>query len=69
MFLIKLPAYKDILQIENELMLVFDSKIQEAIFLSEDYLDFTKEKTSFTYTDGNDLYKKSGAVVSRKIAN
>jgi hypothetical protein len=47
----------------------FDSKIKDAILLSKDYLDLTKENSSFTYTDGNHLYKKSGAVVSEKIAN
>lgn len=68
-FLVRLPVSKEMLEIENELMPMFDSKLKEAILLSEDYLDFTKEKTSFTYTDGNHLHKKSGAVVSQKIAN
>lgn len=67
-FLVRIPVSEKMLEIENELMPAFDSKIKDAILLSEDYLDLTKEKTSFTYNDGNHLYKKSGAVVSTKIA-
>lgn len=68
-FLVRMPVSEEMIGIENELMLDFNSKINEAILLSNDYLDLTKENSSFTYTDGNHLYKKSGAIVSEKIAN
>ncbi|CAA6829944.1 MAG: Unknown protein [uncultured Aureispira sp.] len=68
-FLVRIPVSEKMMEIENELMSDFDFKIKEAILLSKDYLDLTKENSSFTYTDGNHLYKKSGAVVSEKIAN
>jgi hypothetical protein len=68
-FLVRIPVSEEMMTIENELMPNFDSKIRAAILLSKDYLDLTKENSSFTYTDGNHLYKKSGAVVSEKIAN
>lgn len=67
-FLVRIPVSEEMMEMENELMLDFDSKIKEAILLSKKYLDLTKENSSFTYTDGNHLYKKSGAVVSTKIA-
>jgi hypothetical protein len=67
-FLVRIPVSEGMMEIENELMLDFDSKIKEAILLSKKYLDLTKENSSFTYTDGNHLYKKSGAVVSVEIA-
>jgi len=68
-FLVRMPVSEGMMEIENELMLDFDSKIKEAIFLSKKYLDLTKENSNFTYTDGNHLYKKSGAIVSEKIAH
>lgn len=68
-FLVRIPVSEEMMSIENELMSDFDFKIKEAILLSKDYLDLTKENSSFTYTDGNHLYKKSGAIVSEKIAN
>jgi len=68
-FLVRIPVSEEMMRIENELMLDFNFKIKEAILLSKDYLDLTKENSSFTYTDGNHLYKKSGAIVSEKIAN
>jgi hypothetical protein len=68
-FLVRIPVSEEMMRIENKLMSDFDSKIKEAILLSKDYLDLTKENSSFTYTDGNHLYKRSGAVVSKKVAN
>ncbi|MBL4650135.1 MAG: hypothetical protein JKY03_10415 [Aureispira sp.] len=68
-FLVRIPVSEKMMEIENELILDLDSKIKEAILLSKKYLDLTKENSSFTYTDGNHLYKESGAVVSKKIAN
>jgi hypothetical protein len=68
-YLVRIPVLEEIMRIENKLMSDFDSKIKEAILLSKDYLDLTKENSSFTYTNGNHLYKRSGAVVSKKVAN
>lgn len=68
-FLVRIPVSEAMMEIENKLMPNFDSKIKEAILLSKNYLDLTKENSNFTYTDGNHLYKKSGEVVSKKIAN
>lgn len=67
-FIIRLPISEQMMDIENKLMPDFDTKIKEAIVLSKGYLDMTKENNSFTYTDGNHLYKKSGKIVSKKIA-
>jgi hypothetical protein len=68
-YLVRLPIHKSIMEIEQTLMPDFDVKIQEAIGLSDGYLDMTSQNDLFEYTDGNHLYKTSGEKVSTIIAN
>lgn len=68
-YLVRLPIHKSMMVIENELMPEFDSVINNAIELSDGYLDLTIKNDAFTYTDGNHLYKASGKEVSELIAN
>ncbi len=68
-YLVRLPIHERMMQVENELTNDFDLKIAEAIKLSNGYLDLTDLNSSFSYTDGNHLYKTSGEKVSRIIAN
>lgn len=68
-YLVRLPIHKSMMAIENELMPQFDSVINNAIELSDGYLDLTIKNDAFTYTDGNHLYKESGKEVSELIAN
>lgn len=68
-YLVRLPIHEKMMEIEKELMPDFDSKIKEAIDLSDGYLDMTPENSLFNYTDGNHLYKDSGKKVSKIIAN
>lgn len=68
-YLVRLPIHEKMMEIEKELMPDFDSKIKEAIDLSDGYLDMTPQNSLFNYTDGNHLYKDSGRKVSKIIAN
>lgn len=68
-FLVRLPIHESIMEIEEQLMPDFDSKIKDAIDLSNGYLDMTVQNELFEYTDGNHLYKNSGEEVSKKVAN
>jgi hypothetical protein len=68
-YLIRLPIHKNIMEIEEELMSDFDHKIEEAVNLSDGYLDLTPQNELFDYTDGNHLYKNSGKNVSLIVAN
>ena len=67
-YLVRLPMHQNILTIENNLMSDFDLKIKSIINQSSGYYDFTKQSQSFTYTDGNHLYKDSGYKISTIIA-
>ena len=68
-YLVRLPIHESIMKIEEQLMPDFDTKIKEAIYLSNGYLDMTVQNELFEYTDGNHLYKTSGEEVSIKVAN
>lgn len=68
-YLVRLPIYRRMMEIENEIMPNFDNVIKSAIELSDDYLDLTVKNDDYIYTDGNHLYKSSGKDVSELIAN
>ena len=68
-YLIRLPIHKGMMELEEQLMPNFDSNIKEAIDISNGYFDMTIQNDSFEYTDGNHLYKTSGAKVSAEVAN
>lgn len=67
-FLVRLPIHPDMMTIENKLMPDFNQKIQSLKSKNNGYLDLTPYNSDFKYTDGNHLYKKSGKVVSKKVA-
>ena len=67
-YLMRLPIHENMMEIEKELMRDFDLKINEAIKLSDGYLDMTPQNSLYDYTDGNHLYKNSGKKVSQIIA-
>lgn len=68
-YLVRLPIHPQMMEIENQLMPDFDQKIQEITHFSNGYLDLTPMNDLFLYTDGNHLYKDSGAKVSKLIAD
>jgi len=68
-YLARLPMHPKMLEIENSLMPDFNEKINQlATSRKIPYLDMTVHNEHYKYIDGNHLYKTSGAVVSRKIA-
>jgi len=68
-YLVRLPVSYPFLEMENKLIPDFDNRMNK---LSREYdlkyLNFNNSTNLYEYTDGNHLYKTSGAVVSRKIA-
>lgn len=68
-YLVRLPIHSALMEVENELMPNFNTKIQEAVDISSGYLDLTYRNENFRYTDGNHLFKDSGKIVSGIIAN
>lgn len=67
-YIVRLPLDSGMMKIENQLMSNFDEVINEVIMLSDGYLDFTPHNNNYQYTDANHLYKDSGKIVSREIA-
>lgn len=68
-FLVRLPIHEKMMDIENQLMPDFEQKIEGVIHIADGYYDFTTANNSYTYVDGNHLYKVSGRQVSMEIAN
>ena len=68
MYLVRLPIHPDMMAIDNQLMPDFNNKMQNIVPLTEGYYDMTKLNNEFSYTDGNHLYKESGVIVTRMIA-
>ena len=52
---------------EHQLAPNFDSLIQPFVAKANGYLDLAKQSESYVYTDGNHLYKESGAKLSEKV--
>lgn len=68
-YLVRLPVYTDIVEIENELVPDFDLKIDElAQKQSVPYLNLINSGTKFTFTDGLHLYKDSAKKLSLEVA-
>jgi len=68
-YLVRLPIHEKMMALDTILMPHFNENIQEAILLSNGYLDLTPKNTDFNYTDGNHLHKTSGKIVSKIVAN
>lgn len=68
--LVRLPVSKPIYEAEEKYMPAFDA---EMINISKKYeckyLNYVKTGPEFFYTDGNHMYKTSGAVFSERLAN
>ena len=67
-YLVRLPVPSAMAALESEMMPDFDEKIQEVTTLTAGYLDLTTVGETFTYTDGNHLYKGSARQASEQIA-
>ena len=67
-YLIRMPVHRNMLEMEKELIPNFEEVIEDAINLSDGFLDLTPSLEKHTYTDGNHLFKSSGEEVSARIA-
>lgn len=69
-FLVRLPVTEGIFEVDDAAMPDFDSKMEDiSKKYNVPYLNYRTRPHEFEYTDGNHLYKTSGAVVSEEIAN
>jgi hypothetical protein len=69
-FLVRLPVTEKIFRVEDQFMPDFDKKMgQLSEMYNIPYMNYRKLPHVYDYTDGNHLYKTSGAVVSAEIAN
>lgn len=68
-YLVRLPVSEPFLEMENAVTKSFDLKMENLSVLNNiTFLNLTTQASEYEYTDGNHLYKTSGAKVSRKIA-
>jgi len=68
-FLIRLPVDPKMVELENNFMPDFDAKVEKlADEKGTEYFNFINEGAKYSYTDGNHLYRDSGAKLSKEIA-
>ena len=68
-YLVRLPIHPLMMKLDNDLVPDFDEKIRTISSLtSSPYLNLTILNPNLVYTDGNHLYKESGSLVSKLIA-
>lgn len=69
-YLVRLPIHTIISSIEEEHFSSFDKSIRTlSKKLNVPYYRFSTNDSLYTYTDGNHLYKESGALVSKMLAD
>jgi hypothetical protein len=69
-YIVRLPVHPLMMDLDNELIPDFSNMIHEISTLKGiPFLDLTTQNSNYLYTDGNHLYKESGQVVTREIAN
>ncbi|MBK8611319.1 MAG: hypothetical protein IPL84_15615 [Chitinophagaceae bacterium] len=68
-YLVRLPAHRKIMEMEDRLLPGFEQKIEEvAAGFKVDYLSFAAKNADYDYVDGNHLYKASGKILSHQLA-
>lgn len=68
-YLVRLPVSKAFFEMENIVMPEFDDiMVKIGDKQNVPYLDLTDLNPDLEYTDGNHLYKTSGALVSRELS-
>lgn len=68
-YLVRLPVHARILALENKLMPTFDNEILAiATQRNMPYFNYSDSAAVYQYTDGNHIYKTSGAKITRDIA-
>jgi len=67
-YLVRLPVHPEMQKIEDKLMPEFDSLMNVLTEHSDAYFNYQFLNDSVVYTDGNHIYKTSGAALSRRLA-
>lgn len=69
-YIVRLPIHPQMMQLDDSLIPEFDEIMTK---ISSDknvpYLNLTNKNETFRYTDGNHLYKDSGAIVTKLISD
>ena len=69
-FIVRLPAIREVIAQENRLMPSFDRWVKESSEKYDaPYLDFSGRGEEYAFTDGSHLYKDSGRVFTQDIAS
>lgn len=69
-FIVRIPASKSIIEIENEKYPDFSGLMAEIARQNHiKFFDFSASYDKYLYTDGNHMYKESGKVFSSQIAD
>lgn len=68
-YLVRLPVHPGMMAIDRRQMPDFNERMEAlSDSLGAPYLDLTPSNADYRYTDGNHLWKESGAEVSRRLA-
>lgn len=69
-YIVRIPASKQIMNIENENFPQFNEIMQNIADKNNlKYFDFSSQYPKFDYTDGNHMYKESGKIFTSQIAD
>lgn len=68
-YLVRLPIHNEMMKVEDLLIPDFNEKMNEIAILSDGYFDMTPYNNEFIYVDGAHLFKDSGKIVSKSIAD
>jgi hypothetical protein len=69
-YIVRIPVTEGIFAVDDKFMPDFDEKMEHlSKKYNAPYLSYRNRPHVYDYTDGNHLYKTSGAVVSAEIAN
>lgn len=69
-YIVRIPASKDLMEIENEKYPQFSKLLQDiARKQNIHFFDFSKSYEDYDYTDGNHMYKESGKKLTSQIAD
>lgn len=69
-YIVRIPVTEGIFLVDDLFMPDFDLKMEQlSVKYDAPYLNYRNRPHVYDYTDGNHLYKTSGAVVSAEIAN
>jgi len=69
-YIVRIPAFKGMMELENRYSPGFSSKIQAiAQKNGVKFFDLSSKPENYIYTDGNHMYKESGKVFTAQIAD